>query len=298
MPLRAIVRTMRPRQFIKNGVVFLALIFTVGHAWQPGSPGAWLPLLLRSCLAFSAFCGVAAGEYLINDAADAVSDRHHPAKRLRPVASGELSSQAARSAAVIAIAAGIEAGIPLGWRFTAVLIGYGAITLAYTYALKHIVLVDVLTVAAGFVLRAIAGALAIGVPVSPWLYICTALGALLLAVNKRRHELLLLEASAAASRRSLQRYSLRLLDCLSTAVAAATIAAYSLYTFRAAGLPHNHALAATIPFVVFGVLRYLFLVHRRQGGGAPDELIVRDTPLLACLVLWACTAGAILARYR
>ncbi len=289
---------MRPRQFIKNGVVFLALIFTAGQVWQPGKPDTWLPLLLRACLAFAAFCAVAAGEYLVNDAADVCSDRSHPEKRLRPVASGELSPRRAQLAGVAAVATGIALGAPLGWSFTAVLGAYAALMLGYTYALKHIVLVDMLTIAAGFMLRAVAGAFAIKVPVSTWLYTCTILGALLLAINKRRHELLLMDAGAASSRPSLARYSVRMLTRLSAVVAAATVAVYALYTTSADGLPHNHAMAATIPFVLFGVYRYLHLVHRRGAGGAPDELIVRDAPLLACLVLWMGTSGALLAAYR
>ncbi len=294
----ALARAMRPRQFIKNGVVFLALVFTVGLDWQPNRPGSWLPLLARTMLAFIAFCGVAAGEYLNNDAADVENDRHHPLKRLRPIAAGDLSAGVARRAAAVLLALGLVLGLPLGWRFTLVLASYALLVLGYTYLLKRVAVLDVLTIAVGFVLRAMAGAFAIRVPVSPWLYLCTILGALLLAINKRRHELLLLDAGAPQSRASLAQYTPALLDRMSAAVTAATVIAYSLYTLTAATVPANHVMVATVPFVVYGVLRYRHLVYRRNKGGSPDELIVQDRPLFVCLLLWLTTAGILLSVFR
>ncbi|HZQ37898.1 MAG TPA: decaprenyl-phosphate phosphoribosyltransferase [Dehalococcoidia bacterium] len=289
---------LRPKQFIKNGVVFAAFIFTVRLAWRPLYPDTWLPLLGRSLLAFAAFCAVSAAGYLVNDLHDVAADRLHPRKRLRPIVSGALGRRAAVIAALIGYAAGLAAGAALGWRFEATLAGYALLTLAYTFALKQAVILDVLVIAAGFALRAMAGAFAIAVPVSPWLYLCTVLGALLLAVNKRRHELLLLDADAIRHRPALAAYSLPLLDQMSSTVAAATVIAYSLYTFTAENLPKNHAMMVTVPFVLYGVFRYLFLVYRRDEGGSPDELLVRDLPLLACLALWLLTAAGVLAIYR
>jgi 4-hydroxybenzoate polyprenyltransferase len=292
-----VLRGIRPRQFTKNGVVFLAMVFTVGLAWQPSNPNSWLPLLGRSLLAFAAFSMVSAGEYLVNDAANAVADRLHPRKRHRPAASQELEAQSARLAALPLFAAGLLMSLPLGPRFEIVLVLYGVISLAYTYALKHVVLIDVAAVASGFVLRAVGGAAAIGVPISPWLYVCTSLGALLLALGKRRHELLELGAMARFHRPVLGRYSLKSLDRLSLIVAVTTVAVYSAYTVSAARLPANHAMVATVPFVALGVARYLY-VSRRRHGGNPDEVLVRDPPLLTCILIWVATAGALLAIFR
>jgi 4-hydroxybenzoate polyprenyltransferase len=296
--LPPLVRAMRPQQFVKNGIVFTALVFSVRQAWRPAFPDSWVPLLLRAILAFCAFCLVAAGEYLVNDIRDRDADRQHPRKRFRPIASGEVPLPLAQTTATLLFAAGLMGGLALGWRFALVLAGYAALMLAYSFALKAIVLVDVIVIAIGFVLRAIAGALAIGVPVSPWLYLCTGLGALFLAVNKRRHELVLLQNGAAEHRPILQEYSTHLLDQLSAMVTAATLIAYSLYTFSAENLPKNHIMMVTIPFVIYGLFRYLFLVYQKDEGGSPDEIVVRDRPLIACMALWICTAGVVLALYR
>jgi 4-hydroxybenzoate polyprenyltransferase len=298
LPLPPVLRAMRPKQFIKNGIVFTALVFSVRQAWRPAYPDTWFPLLLRATVACIAFCAVAAAEYLINDIRDREADRAHPRKRFRPIASGELSVPVAQTAAVLLFIGGFAAGMALGWRFALVLGGYAALMLAYSYVLKTLVLVDVLVIAVGFVLRAIAGALAIGVPISPWLYLCTLLGALFLAVNKRRHELVLLQGGAASHRPILEEYSTQLLDQLSAMVTAATLIAYSLYTFSAENLPKNHVMMVTIPFVIYGLFRYLFLVYQKDEGGSPDELVVRDRPLVACMALWICTAGLALALFR
>ncbi len=289
---------LRPKQFIKNGVVFAPLVFTVRLAWRPLYPDTWLPLLGRSLLAFVAFCAVSAAGYLVNDLRDVEADRLHPRKRLRPIASGALGTRPALLTALAGYTAGMIAGVLLGWRFEATLAGYALLVLAYSFALKRAVILDVLVIASGFALRAMGGAFAISVPVSPWLYLCTVLGALLLAVNKRRHELLLLDADAVNHRPALAAYSLPLLDQMSSTVAAATVIAYSLYTFTAENLPTNHAMMVTVPFVLYGIFRYLFLVYRRDEGGSPDELLVRDLPLLACVALWLITAAGVLAIYR
>jgi 4-hydroxybenzoate polyprenyltransferase len=298
LPLPALLRAMRPKQYLKNGIVFTALVFSVRQAWRPAYPDTWLPLLLRALVAFLAFCAIASAEYLVNDIRDREADRRHPRKRFRPIASGELPVGVAQSAAVALFAAGLLIGVGLGWRFLCVLAGYAALMLAYSYVLKGLVLVDVLAIAVGFVLRAIAGAIAIGVPISPWLYLCTLLGALFLAVNKRRHELVTLQSSAGHHRRILEEYSTHLLDQLSAMVTAATLIAYSLYTFSAENLPKNHVMMVTIPFVIYGLFRYLYLVYQKDEGGSPDEIVVRDRPLLVCMALWICTAGVVLAIFR
>jgi len=294
----ALLRAVRPKQFTKNLVVFAALLFTVRLAWQPSRPDSWLPLLARATLGFAAFCAVAAAGYLINDLRDVDADRRHPRKRLRPIASGELSERSAIVAAAALYAAALALALPLGWRFVLALCIYGALVTSYTYLLKHLVLLDVLAIALGFVLRAIAGALAIRVPVSPWLYLCTLLGALLLAINKRRHELVLLGEDAPDHRAVLAGYSVGLVDALSAAVASATVLAYALYSLTAANLPANHAMLLTLPFVLFGVYRYQTLMRRHDGRSGPEEVLVRDRPLLVCVALWLLTAAAVLAAYR
>jgi 4-hydroxybenzoate polyprenyltransferase len=289
---------LRPRQFIKNGVVFAAFVFTVRLAWRPADPASWLPLLGRSLLAFAAFCAVSSAGYLVNDLHDVRADRLHPRKRLRPIASGAVSSRRALVAALACYTVGLSVGAGLVWRFEAALAGYAALVLGYTFALKHVVLLDAFTIAAGFALRAVGGALAIAVPISPWLYLCTVLGALLLAVNKRRHELVLLEDGAGEHRPALTSYSLPLLNRMSAAVAGAVVIAYGVYAATAKNLPKHRAMLVTVPFVLYGVYRYLYLVHRRDEVGSPDELLVRDRPLLLCIALWLICAALVLTAFR
>jgi len=295
---RALLRGVRPKQWLKNGIVGLALIFSVGQAWLPRQPETWLPLLARTSLAFLAFTLLASAEYLINDLRDLDADRLHPRKRLRPLAAGTLRPRVAVVAAVLLGLAGLGLGALLDWRFGLLLLAYGASVLSYSYVLKHVVIVDVLTVAIGFVLRAAGGAIVIRVPISPWLYLCTILGALFLAITKRRHELLLLGDESGAHRTSLDEYSPELLDQMTSVVTASTVVAYSLYTVTAENLPANHAMLLTLPFVLYGVFRYLLLVYSRDEGGSPEEVLLRDRPLMIDIVLWLLSAGIILVVFR
>lgn len=293
-----LLMAMRPKQWLKNGLVLLALIFSVNQDWRPGDPGSWLPLLGGAVLAFLAFTAVASAEYLINDLRDIESDRLHPRKRRRPLAAGTLSIRSALIAAALLGAVGLTTGAVLGLPFFLVLSAYALQSLAYSYWLKHIVIVDVLTIAIGFALRAIGGALAIQVPVSPWLYSVTLLGALFIAIYKRRNELQLLQAGATDHRPILAEYTTQLLDQMASVVTASTVIAYSLYTFTAENLPANHAMMATVPFVLYGIFRYMYLVHRRDEGGSPEEVILRDRPLLADVLLWLGASAAILVVFR
>jgi 4-hydroxybenzoate polyprenyltransferase len=295
---RALLRALRPKQWLKNGIVFLAFVFTIRQAWRPFAPDTWLPLLSRSLLAFVAFSAVASAGYLINDLRDIQADRLHPRKRLRPLAAGSLRPSVARATALLLAAAGLLLGFALSWQFGLVLLAYSVSTVAYSYLLKHLVIVDILTIAVGFVLRAVGGALVIGVPISPWLYLCTILGALFLALGKRRHELLLLGDASAAHRPSLDQYTPQLLDQMTSAVTASTIVAYCLYTVTASNLPANHAMLATVPFVLYGLFRYLFLVYSRDEGGSPEDVLLRDRPLLIDIGLWLLTAFAVLLVFR
>ena len=295
--LRALLRATRPKQWVKNAVVGVAFIFSIHQAWQPRSPETWVPLLARTGLAFIAFSLVSAAEYLINDLRDLEADKLHPRKRLRPLAAGTLRPPLAVGAAIVLGMAGLVLGAVLDMRFGLLLLAYALITLAYSFRLKHIVIVDVLTIAIGFVLRAAGGALVIGVPISPWLYLCTILGALFLAITKRRHELIF-SGGVRCTPRCTRRLHAELLDQMTSIVTAATVVAYSLYTVTAENLPANHAMLATLPFVLYGVFRYLFLVYSRDDGGSPEEVLLRDRPLLIDIVLWLFSAAAILFVFR
>jgi 4-hydroxybenzoate polyprenyltransferase len=295
--LTNLVWAMRPRQWLKNGLVFMALIFSVERAWSPLEPDEWLPLLWRACAAFAIFCAISAAGYLINDIRDLEADRLHPRKSRRPLAAGTLDLNVAAAAATILSVVALSAAFLVDLTFAAIAMGYFALTLAYSYYLKHMVLLDMGAVAIGFVLRAMAGAAAIDVPISPWLYLCTLLGALFLIINKRRSELSGLN-DAAAHRATLDDYSVSLLDQMSAVTTAATILAYGLYTFSADTLPDNDAMAFTLPFVIYGLFRYLYLVHRHELGGSPEEVLYRDRPMLLNLVAWLLCSAAILAIYR
>lgn len=288
---------MRPRQWLKNGLVFLALIFSVDRSYDPLDAGEWWPFVWRALAAFAIFCVISAAGYLINDIRDLEADRLHPRKRRRPLAAGTLDLNLAVGAAALLSLTGLSAGFLVNLEFGTIAMTYFALTLAYSYFLKQIVLIDLMAVASGFVLRALAGALAIDVPISPWLYLCTMLGALFLVINKRRSELAALEG-ASAHRSTLGDYTLPLLDQMSAVVTAATILAYSLYTFSAASLPDNDAMAFTIPFVIYGLFRYLYLVHKHELGGSPEEVLYRDRPMALNIVAWLAVSALILIAYR
>jgi 4-hydroxybenzoate polyprenyltransferase len=226
--------------------------------------------------------------YLVNDVMDRETDRQHPLKRFRPIASGLVSVPTALSTAVLLAALAIAAAFALGWRFGAVATMYVTLQTLYSGPLKHIVIIDVLTIAIGFVLRAVGGAVVIDVVVSQWLFVCTILLALFIALAKRRHELVLLADGATSHRPILGEYSAYLLDQMIAVVTASTLIAYIFYTIS----PETEQkfgtswLGLTIPFPLYGIFRYLYLVHRRDGGGSPADLLLNDRPLLACVTLW------------
>ncbi|RIK43910.1 MAG: decaprenyl-phosphate phosphoribosyltransferase [Chloroflexi bacterium] len=282
----ALLQAMRPKQWTKNAIVFAALVFD-NHLLD-GRP------FLLALGAFVAFCMASSAVYLVNDLQDAASDRLHPGKRERPIASGRLGvAHAWLALAALAIAAMVLA-IFLRPAFALVLGGYLILMTAYTFHIKHMVILDVFAISAGFVLRAAGGAVVLDVPISPWLYVCTVLLSLLIAFGKRRHELLLLEGEAGGHRRNLEEYSAHLLDQFILITAAATVMAYSLYTFAAPNLPDNHTMMLTIPFVLYAIFRYLFLVHRRDGGGSPEQMLFSDRLLLGSIVLWGALSIVIL----
>ncbi|CAN5499117.1 decaprenyl-phosphate phosphoribosyltransferase [soil metagenome] len=284
--LPPLIRAMRPLQWSKNLLVFAALIFTRG-VFDPDP-------LMRSIGAFVVFCSISSGIYLVNDVRDMTQDRLHPVKRFRPIAAGDLAPRVAVFTAAVLILAGLIGSLLIKRELMLVVALYVAAMLAYNAGLKNIVILDVMLISLGFVLRAAAGAVAISVPISPWLYICTLLVALLVGFGKRRHEILTLQGAASLHRQNLDAYSVTLLDQIIAISAASTIIAYSIYTFESPTLPDNHAMMVTIPIVVYTVLRYLFLLYKKRVGGSPEVLLVRDRPLLASVLLWVVVSGAIL----
>ncbi len=277
--LRVIVEALRPRQWVKNGFIFAALVFDR----QLTRPRA----VLWTLAGFAIFCLLSGAVYIVNDLSDREQDRLHPQKRHRPIASGRLPIPVAVTLAIALPLILIPLAFELRPRFGWVAAGYYGLMLFYTFVLKHIPLLDVFALAAGFLLRVEAGVALIEVQrFSPWLYMVTLFIALFLGLGKRRAELELLAGNAINHRKVLKGYTLPFLDQMINIAAAATIMAYSLYTFSAPNLPPNHAMMFTIPFVVYGLFRYLYLIHVRGYGGAPEEALFRDRPLQITVVLW------------
>jgi len=277
--LQPLVQSMRPRQWIKNGLLFIPLIFDKQLT-------NW-PALARVVMGFVLFCILSSLVYIINDLMDFEADRNHPLKRLRPIASGRLKVSTARLAAVVLALVFFVSAIWLSPEFALIGLVYLALNLAYSAWLKHTPILDVMILASFYVLRVGAGVVLINVhQFSPWLYLFTTFLALFLGIGKRRAELYLLADEANSHRKSLEGYSLSLLDQLSLIVSSSAVITYSLYTFSALNLPANHAMMLTIPFVIYGIFRYLYLVHMEQWGGEPEEVLFKDRPLQASILLW------------
>lgn len=289
LPLNLLI-SLRPGQWTKNLLVFAGLLF----AKRLFDPRA----IADATAAFTIFCALSGAVYLINDIADRDVDRRHPIKARRPIASGALPVAAAASSAVVLIVGGLAGAFFINVNFGLVVAGYLALQVLYSIKLKHLVILDVLAIAIGFVLRAVGGAFAITVEISHWLLICTILLALFIALAKRRHELVLLADGATSHRPILVEYSSYLLDQMIAVVTASTLVAYIFYTIS----PETQEkfgtalLELTIPFPIYGIFRYLYLVHRRDGGGSPAELLLTDRPLLACVALWAASVAFIIYR--
>jgi 4-hydroxybenzoate polyprenyltransferase len=282
--------SLRPDQWTKNLIVFAALIFAV-KLLDPAATA-------KASAAFLIFCALSGAVYLFNDVSDREQDRLHPVKAKRPIASGDLAPGAAMMFAAVLSAIALAAALMLRPAFGVAAAAYLALFVVYTRSLKHIVVLDVMTIAIGFVLRAVAGGLVIGVHISNWLLVCTMLGALFLGLAKRRHEITLLAAGARGHRRILEEYDPYLLDQMIGVVAAATMVAYIIYCAS----PETHAyfgtewMVLTTPFPIYGLFRYLYLVHRKAGGGSPSDMLLEDRPLLACVLLWGVTAITIIYR--
>lgn len=285
--LIALLKTMRPRQWPKNGFVFVALFFDE-KLLDPVYLG-------RTIAAFALLCFMSSAVYLMNDLSDIESDRQHPTKRLRPLPAGQLSPTVAALAAVIFAGGSLIVGYFLSLLFALILLTYLLSQIAYTYWLKNVVLFDVLIVALGFVLRIASGVAVIEVErFSPWLYLFGGFLALFLVLGKRRHELVLLGEDANKHRKILQEYNLDLIDRMLGLVTTSVLVFYSLYTFLAEGLPANHTMMLTIPFLMYGIFRYMYLIHVRHEGGAPEDIALRDRPLQVTIALFALTVFVVI----
>jgi len=279
-PVASLVVSLRPGQWVKNLIVFAGLLFGK-RLFDPKA-------VAIACAAFALFCALSGVIYLLNDVADREADRRHPLKSKRPIASGQLSPGLALATAVVLGVTAVALSFSLRPAFGVVALAYVALLTGYSASFKHIVIIDVLTLAIGFVLRAVAGAVAIDVAISHWLLVCTVLLALFLAMSKRRHELTLLADGATEHRRILGEYSPYLLDQMIGVVTASTLIAYIFYTISPETVQNfgTEYLALTIPFPLYGIFRYLYLVHKKEGGGSPAEMLLTDRPLLVCVALW------------
>ena len=287
MKARALLASLRPHQWTKNLVVFVA--WPLGTVEGHLSPhflslgSAW-----RVALAFALFCGLSGAVYLLNDVTDVERDRLHPRKRLRPIASGQLGRGTALLAAAVLALGGLAGSWALGAAFASVALAYVVLNLLYSFWFKNVVIVDAITVSVFFVLRAVAGALAISVEIGDILLICTILLALFLTLCKRRHELTSLSENATEHRRILSEYSPYLLDQMIAVVTASCVTAYAFYATAQETIDkfHTRRLAWTLPFVLYGIFRYLYLVHRKEQGGSPTDILLTDRPLLVNVFLW------------
>lgn len=293
-----LLRTMRPRQWIKNAFVFAAIAFSEQRLWYTAPRQ-----LVIVIAAFACFCLAASAIYLINDLVDIEKDRAHPKKRTRPLASGKLSPSVATGAAALLIAVALPAAylIDPDGGFLLTLVTYVIVQgVLYSYWLKNIVIVDILTIAAGFILRAVAGAVVIDLSITPWLLVCMGLLAVFLGVGKRRHELVLLEGGAGQHRRILNEYSVPMLDQMMSIVTASILMAYSMTAFSAPAVPQKPypMLMLTIPFVIYAIFRYLYLIYQRDGGGSPEEMVLTDRPLAISILLWGGSVLALLLLFR
>ncbi len=276
------LRLARPKQWTKNGFVLAGVVFA--------HEALMVSSVVSALLAFVAFCALSGAVYAANDVLDVEEDRKHPVKRRRPVASGAVPARSAVVFAAVLVACGLSLGFAVDVGVGLAGVAYLALQAVYTPVLKHTPILDVMSISAGFVIRALAGVAAVGSPISPWLIVCTALLTLFLGFSKRRHEIASLGDGATIHRKNLRDYSVPLLDEMMNIMISATIIAYALYTFFAY---KNYYMMASIPFVVYGVFRYMLLVHR-NGGGNPDTLLLRDRPLQIALLLWLVVVGMVI----
>lgn len=295
---KALLISARPKQWTKNLLVYFALFFTVSKLWDPSEISRSLSLVSNTTMAFILFSALSSAIYIANDILDKENDRFHPKKRLRPIASGALPTSLGWSTAAILATLSLILSFFIEPLFGWIALGYSVLMIGYSTLLKRVVLLDVFSISGGFVLRAMSGAAVLQVPISPWLYTCTGLGALLIALVKRRSELVVAGDTAGAQRGTLNWYTTSLLDQFIAVVAPSTLLAYTLYTFTAPNLPDNHAMMLTIPFVVYALFRYMFLVHTKGLGENPEDILISDVPLIISILIWLAVAVTILTIFR
>ncbi len=292
--MTGLFRLLRPLQWVKNGLVFLPFLFAVDIAWSVDAAGDVPELLLRLVLVFLGFCGMASGVYVLNDLMDREADRRHPTKRNRPIASGRVGAPLALALIALLSGAGLAVTWYVGQLLGLVGIIYLGINVAYCLGVKNLPLLDVFSVASGYVIRAVAGALAIDVEPSPWLYTTTGAGALFIVLGRRYAEVRLAGDDAGQQRSSLRHYAGPFISQLLTISATAALLSYTLYTIEADNLPENNSMLFTLPLVALGLFRYLYLLNSSDRAEAPEQLMVRDLPLLACIAAWLAVSAAVL----
>ena len=289
---------MRPIQWTKNLMVFLPALFSFNEAWVLNDAEISVPILSRAFITLGCFVLASSAIYMFNDVIDANKDKLHPNKKYRPVASGRLGNKLALTVALILAAGAIFASSAISVAMVFVLLSYLLLMLAYAFFFREIIFLDVFCISAGFIIRVVAGAIAIGVPMSPWLYVCMGFGALYIALSKRMGELMSDNGNGHDGRKLLKVYTQELLSSMLTIVLSATLIAYCLYTFIADNLPSNNSMMLTIPFVVYGMLRYLYLVRIEGKGERPEIIIVKDIPILLCVGMWFFVSATVLYLYR
>lgn len=293
-----LIRALRPYQWPKNIIIFAALAFSIGDAWQLDDPGSWWPLLWRTCALFALWCMAASATYLLNDVRDRELDRLHPRKSRRPIASGQVSAGLATGVAVLLFAASIPLAALIDVVAAGILAGYVVIMTAYSYGLKGVAILDVIILCSGVIGRAVAGATAIDVEISPWLYVCSSFGAFFFASSKRWAEFRQLGSEAARHRPSMANYSGDILGQMVTISAAAALLSYALYTIESSNVPANGSMALTIPFVGFALFRYLLLLNGERSTDAPDQIIFTDPQILIAVAGFLVTAVTVLVIAR
>ena len=289
---------MRPRQWIKNGIIYFAFIFTINERWDLSEWGESLELFGIATAAFLLFCLFSGATYLINDLIDAPQDQLHPMKRYRPIAAGLVSHRQATGTALGVFIVGVGLSFLLELWFGVVVLVYLTLTLSYSFKLKQMAVVDVVVLSAGYVLRAVGGAVVIQVPISLWLYVVTSLGAMLIGFGKRKSELEGSQGMASLQRHVLKQYSKELLNKLIILVSVGVFVSYLAYTLIASNLPDNRTMVSTVPIMAFGLYRYLRLLYRNNAGETPEELLLTDKLLLITVILWLATVVTVLLAAR
>lgn len=288
----------RPKQWTKNLIVYFALFFSINETWDPLDVSVVFDMSGKATITFLLFCVLSSGIYIINDIFDVKSDRQHPVKKMRPIAAGKLPLYIAWPVSIILILIGIGMSFYLNQSLIWVSVSYVLSSILYSAIFRHVFIVDVILISTGFILRAVAGAVVLSVPISPWLYACTGLGALFIALCKRKSELLNSVNVDFIQRKTLSQYTTSLLDLFISMVASSTLIAYTLYTFTSPNLPDNHAMILTVPIVIYGLFRYLYLVHTRHEGENPEDILVSDVPLIISIIFWLVTSASIFVMFR